>query len=100
MYELIPRSEIPAPSTGRIPAHRDALELALAHPDQAVPVLGVTQKEKSRLVQVCSSSPSNSKGKYAGRINTTVVRHGVENYDVYLTAIPVAPEHAVPSHGI
>lgn len=87
-YTLIPRSEIPAPSSGYVPAHRDALELALAHPDQAVPVFAITQREKARLVQIVSPK---AKGKYAGKLKATVVRMGKDDYNVFLEAVIAEP---------
>lgn len=86
-FELIHRDEIPAESGGHIVFGRDALEAALANPDAAVKMAGLTQRQRNRLQQTTSTVASN-KGKYAGKIKITPVRNEDGSYDVYLTAQP------------
>lgn len=89
-FELIKQDAIPAATGGHVMPFRDALEAALANPNEAVRVPGLTQRQRNRLRQLTSAAPSNT-SKYAGLIKTTPVRNEDGSYDVYLSAIPGAP---------
>lgn len=84
-FQLIAKDEVPETSRGGAVAFRDALEAALANPEGAVKLTGLSQRQRNRLANITAATAHNT-SKYAGVIKATSVRIDKENYDVYLTA--------------
>lgn len=90
-FELIDRHTVPAGRGGHVIAFSDALDAAIEHPERAVKLAGLTQRERSRLSALTSATNKSNKSRYAGMVNVTATHNMDGTYDVYLTRAEASP---------
>jgi hypothetical protein len=86
-FEQIGRNEVPDARGGHASQFTEALDAALANPDAAIKLSGLSQRERNRLVQITSTTAKKNNATYAGKVEATVVRNADATYDVYLTKV-------------